>query len=282
MQLFYHGSGRLDLSRTVIMGILNVTPDSFSDGGRYQTPEKALERALEIQAQGAGILDVGPQSTRPGHVPVSPEEEISRLIPVLRLLQGRIHIPISVDTFYPDVAQAAIREGASILNDVSGRLDDGMMELAARTGAGLILMHAGDGADDTGDAAADILDTVRAFFEQALDRADSLGLARERLCLDPGIGFGKSREGDRRLVSNLQRLMAGLPEVALLVGASRKRVVGECGGESVPLGARLPGTLAFHSVAQWNGARILRVHDVAEAVRAAEVVDALMGEGAER
>lgn len=278
MQTFFHRSGHLDLDRTIVMGILNVTPDSFSDGGRYLLPEKALEHALQIQEQGAGILDVGAQSTRPGHIPVSPEEEKERLLPVLRLLKGPIRIPISVDTYYPDVAQAALLEGASILNDVSGRLDNGMMELAARTGAGLILMHAGDGADDTG-TGEDVLQTVRVFFERALDRAARVGLDPWQICLDPGIGFGKTRKGDRRLVSNLKRLTAGLPETALLVGASRKRVVGECGGETVPLCERLPGTLAFHSIAQWNGARILRAHDVAEAVRAAAVVDALMKEG---
>ena len=163
MQTFFHRSGHLDLDRTIVMGILNVTPDSFSDGGRYLLPEKALEHALQIQEQGAGILDVGAQSTRPGHIPVSPEEEKERLLPVLRLLKGPIRIPISVDTYYPGVAQAALLEGASILNDVSGRLDNGMMELAARTGAGLILMHAGDGADDTG-TGEDVLQTVRVFF----------------------------------------------------------------------------------------------------------------------
>ena len=278
MQTFFHRSGHLDLDRTIVMGILNVTPDSFSDGGRYLLPEKALEHALQIQEQGAGILDVGAQSTRPGHIPVSPEEEKERLLPVLRLLKGPIRIPISVDTYYPDVAQAALLEGASILNDVSGRLDNGMMELAARTGAGLILMHAGDGADDTG-TGEDVLQTVRVFFERALDRAARVVLDPRQICLDPGIGFGKTREGDRRLVSNLKRLTAGLPETALLVGASRKRVVGECVGETVPLCERLPGTLAFHSIAQWNGVRILRAHDVAEAVRAAAVVDALMKEG---
>ncbi len=282
MPEFWHREGRLSLNKTIVMGILNVTPDSFSDGGRYISPEKALERAIQIQEQGAGILDIGAQSTRPGHVPVSPEEEKTRLLPVLRLLKGRIHIPISVDTFYPAVAEVAIQEGVSILNDVSGHLDNGMMELAAGAGAGLILMHAGDGADDTGDAKEDVVRTVRLFFETALNRADRVGLDRRRICLDPGIGFGKTREGDRRLVSHLRRTMDGLPEVALLVGASRKRVVGECWEKEVPLADRLAGTLAIHSIAQWNGARILRAHDVAASVRAAAVVDALIGEGVEQ
>lgn len=278
---FWYRSGRLSLNSTVVMGILNVTPDSFSDGGRYASPEKALEHALEMQAQGAGILDVGAQSTRPGHVPVSPEEEWARLEPVLDRLRGRIRIPISVDTYYPAVAKAALVSGADILNDVSGDLHNGMMELAAETGAGLVVMHAGGGADDVGAAGADVVETVRRFFEEALARAAEVGLDRNRICLDPGIGFGKTREGDRRLVSSLPRLMLDLPDAAVLVGASRKRVVGDCAGKPVPLGERLPGTLAFHSIAQWNGARILRVHDVAEAVRAAAVVDELMREGAD-
>lgn len=281
MRELWYRSGRLSLNSTVVMGILNVTPDSFSDGGRYASPEKALEHALEMQAQGAGILDVGAQSTRPGHVPISPEEEWARLEPVLDRLRGRIRIPISVDTYYPAVAKAALVSGADILNDVSGDLYNGMMELAAETGAGLVVMHAGGGADDVGAAGADVVETVRRFFEKALARAAEVGLGRNRICLDPGIGFGKTREGDRRLVSSLPRLMQGLPDMAVLVGASRKRVVGDCAGEPVPLGERLSGTLAFHSIAQWNGARILRVHDVAEAVRAAAVVDELMREGAD-
>lgn len=217
---FWYRSGSLSLDSTVVMGILNVTPDSFSDGGRYASPEKALEHALEMQAQGAGILDVGAQSTRPGHVPISPEEEWARLEPVLDRLRGRIRIPISVDTYYPSVAKAALVSGADILNDVSGDLHNGMMELAAETGAGLVVMHAGGGADDVGAAGADVVETVRRFFEKALARAAEAGLGRNRLCLDPGIGFGKTREGDRRLVSSLPRLMQGLPDMAVLVGAS--------------------------------------------------------------
>ncbi len=281
MREFCHRSGRFSLDSTIVMGILNVTPDSFSDGGRYASPEKALEHALEMQAQGAGILDVGAQSTRPGHVPISPEEEWARLMPVLDRLRDRIRIPISVDTYYPAVAKAALASGAAILNDVSGDLHNGMMELAAETGAGLVVMHAGAGADDVGTAGIDVIDMVRRFFKEALARAAEAGLPQNRLCLDPGIGFGKTREGDRRLAASLPRVMEGLPDVAVLVGASRKRVVGDCAGAPVPLGERMPGTLAFHSIAQWNGARILRVHDVAEAVRAAAVVDELLKEGAD-
>ena len=265
--------GKLDLSHhTHIMGILNVTPDSFSDGGRYNTPEAALARALDIQAQGADILDIGAQSTRPGHTPVSAQEEWSRLEPVLRMLRGQVTIPLSIDTYYPEVAARALEAGAHILNDVSGSLENGMPEVAARYGAALVMMHAGAGADDEGQG--DPVTEVRRYFETALETAHRAGLPREAVCLDPGIGFGKARAGDAQLIARLPELLDGLPDTAVLVGASRKRVVGMwCGNP--PFEQRLPGTLAAHTLAQWNGAHILRVHDVEEAVQAARVTDAL-------
>ncbi len=273
MPYFAYRGGRLDLSHhTHIMGILNVTPDSFSDGGRYFTVDAAADHALEMQAQGADILDIGAQSTRPGHTPVPPGEEWRRLEPVLHALRGRLSIPISIDTYYPDVARRAAESGAHIFNDVSGDLHNGMLEEAARCGAGLILMHAGGGADaqDTADAVA----AVRQYFAAALTAAARAGLPSEAVCLDPGIGFGKPRTGDLELVARLPETLAGLPETAVLVGASRKRVVAACCGNPPPA-ERLPGTLALHTLAQWNGAHILRVHDVAAAVQAARVTDAL-------
>ena len=173
---FWYRSGSLSLDSTVVMGILNVTPDSFSDGGRYASPEKALEHALEMQAQGAGILDVGAQSTRPGHVPISPEEEWARLEPVLDRLRGRIRIPISVDTYYPSVAKAALVSGADILNDVSGDLHNGMMELAAETGAGLVVMHAGGGADDVGAVSYTHLSAFGVYYLHRWLRISVVGL----------------------------------------------------------------------------------------------------------
>ena len=256
---------------THIMGILNITPDSFSDGGRYDTVEAAVERALAIQAEGADVLDIGAQSTRPGHIPVTAEEEWSRLRPVLEVLSGRVTIPVSIDTYYPEVAARALEAGAHIINDVSGSLQNGMPGVAARYGAGLVMMHAGGGADDEG--GADAAGAVRAYFLEALEAAEQAGLAREAVCLDPGIGFGKPRLGDVQLIAQLPQVLAGLPETAVLVGASRKRVVGMwCGNP--PFEERLPGTLAIHTLAQWNGAHILRVHDVAPAVQAARVADA--------
>ncbi len=273
MPVFQYRGGALDLSRrTHIMGILNVTPDSFSDGGRYATAQAAVERALAIEAEGADILDIGAQSTRPGCTPISAEEEWARLEPVLEALRGRVHIPLSIDTYYPQVACRALDAGAHILNDVSGSLENGMPEVAARYGAGLVMMHAGGGADDEG--AADAVQDVRRYFGTALRAAEKAGLPREAVCLDPGIGFGKGRAGDAELIARLPALLEGLPDIAVLVGASRKRVVGMwCG--SPPFGERLPGTLAVHTIALWNGAHILRVHDVAAAVQAARVADAL-------
>ena len=272
MPVFLYRGGVLELSHhTHIMGILNITPDSFSDGGRYTHVDAAANRALTIQAEGADILDIGAQSTRPGHVPITAEEEWNRLRPVLEALRGRVTIPLSIDTYYPEVAARALEAGAHIINDVSGSLQNGMPDVAARYGAGLVMMHAGGGADDEG--GEDAVAAVRAYFLEALETAERAGLARAAVCLDPGIGFGKPRSGDVQLIARLPQVMAGLPETALLVGASRKRVVGMwCGNP--PFEERLPGTIALHTLAQWNGAHILRVHDVAPAVQAARVADA--------
>ena len=276
MPVWQHRNGKLDLNnRTAVMGILNITPDSFSDGGRYLDPDRAAARAMELEAEGADILDIGPQSTRPGHIPVSPDEELERLLPVLERLAGRLSIPISVDTYYPQVAQAALERGAAIINDVSGSLENGMPALAARCGAGLVMMHAGGGADDR--AEVDAVAVVRRYFQQALEAADRAGLPLSCVCLDPGVGFGKSGGGDLRLAARLTETTAGLPEVAVRVAASRKRAIGACCGNPPPAD-RLAGTLAFHTAAQLQGARILRVHDVKEAVQAARVTDAILRE----
>ena len=271
---FCAGSFRFPLGeRTYIMGILNVTPDSFSDGGRYFDRDAALSHAQEMEREGADILDIGAQSTRPGHTPVTAEEEWARLEPVLRNLRGRTALPLSVDTYYPSVAAAAVEAGAAIINDVSGSLENGMPRVAAETGAGLVMMHAGGGADDAG--RGDALEAVRRYFRTALEAAAAAGLPAERVCLDPGIGFGKDRAGDLALAARLGELTAEFPDTAVLVGASRKRVIASCCSPEPPAGERLAGTLAFHTVAQWNGAHILRVHDVAAAVQAARVADAL-------
>ncbi len=252
-------------SRTAVMGILNVTPDSFSDGGCFLDPQKAVLRAKEIESEGASILDIGAQSTRPGAVPISPEEEWARLEPVLTALRGVITIPVSVDTFYPFVAEQALLHGASILNDVSGSITNGFPALAARYGAGLILMAR---------EAASPFD-VRRCFEQSLAAAADAGLRDDQICLDIGIGFHASQDVDLAIVRCLPRLLQGLPKTAVLCGASRKRVIAHAAGDCPPA-ERLAGTLALHTAAQLAGATILRAHDVKEAVQAAAVADTLI------
>lgn len=259
----------LHLSRTAVMGIINLTPDSFVPASR-QTADTAVAAALHMAAQGAAVLDIGACSTRPGSTAVPPEEELRRLLPALTAIRRAVELPLSVDTTCPQTAKAALEAGADILNDVSGSLDSPLFELAAASGAALVVMHAGGGADDR--ALDDALPAVRRFFEAALQRAQAVGLPLQRLCLDPGIGFGKSLQGDRQLIANLPELLHGLPDVAVLVGASRKRVTAAEGDTAAD---RLEATLALHSLAQWGGAHLLRVHDVGEAVRAARAVDAL-------
>lgn len=274
MPCLRYAGGCLPLGeRAAVMGILNVTPDSFSDGGRYFGTEEALRRAREIEQEGADILDIGAQSTRPGHTPVSAGEEWARLQPILEGLRGRVGIPLSIDTYYPTVAEQALAAGAAIINDVSGGLENGMIAVAARYDAALVMMHAGGGADDTG--CGEALVAVRAFFDRALDQAVSGGLALEQVCLDPGIGFGKDRQGDLQLVARLPALLEDLPDVAVLVGASRKRVIAACCPDAPSPAERGAGTLALHTVAQWNGAHILRVHDVKAAAQAVRVTAAL-------
>ncbi|MBQ9414553.1 MAG: dihydropteroate synthase [Clostridia bacterium] len=265
MQEFHYRGGALSLTNTAVMGILNVTPDSFSDGGRFDRPDAALIRAAEIEREGAAILDIGGQSTRPGYTLLSPEEEWARLCPVLTNLT--VTIPVSVDTFYPAVAKRAIEAGASIINDVSGDLQNGMIPLAAATGAGLILLHAGDPQD------------AIAFFDEALQEAAKAGLREEQLCFDIGVGFGKTREQDLESIRNIPRLCQAYPTVPILCGASRKRVVAAAAGTTVPPVERLGGTVALHTAAQLSGARILRAHDVKESVQAATAIDSLMRGG---
>lgn len=278
MPCLQHRSGRLDLNmHTAVMGILNITPDSFSDGGKYTEISAAVAQAKQIEEDGADILDIGAQSTRPGHIPVTAEEEWNRLEPILKKIKSKVMIPISIDTYYPEVAAAALDAGAEIINDVSGSMKNYMPGVVARFGAGLIMMHAGGGADDLGNegTAAAMIADVHNYFEKAIEAAVKAGLHKEQICLDPGIGFGKSRLGDLAVIARLPELMRGLPPLALLIGASRKRVIASCCNPAPAVDERLAGTVAIHTVAQWKGAHILRVHDVKEAVQAARVTDAL-------
>ena len=253
--------------RTYIMGILNVTPDSFSDGGDYFAVENAVTRAREIVAEGADILDIGAQSTRPGALTLTEKEETARLIPVLEALEGTIPIPISVDTFFPGTAAAALKCGADIINDVTGFENPTMVRLASASDCGCILMCPGKETYPRG-----VVSDTHDYLVKGAARLTMAGIPKERICVDPGIGFGTTMEECIDLLRSTDRLR--LSDCAYLVGASRKRFIGETGGEDDPK-RRLPGTVAAHTVVQLAGADILRVHDVAAAVQAARVVDAI-------
>ena len=252
----------------LVMGVLNVTPDSFSDGGRFLDPATALAQAERIVAEGADILDVGAESTRPyGSVRISEEDELARLRPILPALT-RLGVPISIDTMKAGVAAWALDQGAAIANDVWGlHRDPAMARLAAARGVPVVVMHNRDAADP----AIDIMDDIAAFFTCSLAIADEAGLPRERIVLDPGIGFGKTAEQSMIALARLGELgRFGLP---ILVGASRKRFIASI-SPSEP-DQRIGGSLAAHLIAVQNGARIIRAHDVHETVQALRVAAAI-------
>ena len=284
MRLWRAGRYSLPLGeKTYIMAIVNVTPDSFSDGGKYFSAEQAIRRAMDAQDQGADIIDIGAQSTRPGFSPISAEEEAARLVPVLERLRGRLHVPVSIDTFYPSVALESLRLGADILNDVTGFSDPEMIAAAAGADCGCIVMHntavsilPDAPSHDAGHEAEPITERVRGFFDRRGAELVRAGIAVERICFDPGIGFGKTLEENMDLLANTHLLTDGL-DSAFLMAASRKRVIGAPCGDP-PFEQRMPGTIAAHTIAQCGGADILRVHDVPEAVQAARVADALLAQ----
>jgi len=252
----------LCLDRPLVMGILNVTPDSFSDGNRFFSLEAAVERALEMEREGADIIDIGGESTRPGAPAVGLAEELDRVVPVISALAGRISLPISVDTYKAGVARAACAAGAEIVNDVSGLFFDPAMAAAvAEADAGLVVMHTRGRPDrmqaDTG--YHDLVAEVRSYLADSLELAKAAGIRAGRIVVDPGIGFGKSPEGNLELIRRLSELrLLGRP---ILVGPSRKSFVGTALGRSG--GDRLFGTAAAVAVSILNGASIVRVHDVA-------------------
>lgn len=252
----------LSLQRPLIMGILNVTPDSFSDGGRFSNVEAAVAHALQMVEQGADIIDIGAESTRPGAPLISPDEELRRLLPVLEQLAGRIKLPISIDTWKAPVAEAALKAGAEIINDVSGlTFDPALAEVVARHRSGLVLMHTRGRPEtmqqDTG--YQDLLGEIADFLQASLQAALAAGCSPEQLVLDPGIGFGKDLAGNLEILRRLPEL-AGLG-YPLLLGTSRKRFIGTVLQQERPED-RLFGTAATVALAVAQGARILRVHDV--------------------
>ena len=271
------GRFEVALTRPLVMGIVNVTPDSFSDGGLCEDAERAIAHARELVLAGADIIDVGGESTRPGSDEVSPGEEARRVVPVIRALAEEIAAPLSIDTRHADVARQCVVAGASIINDVSGFRDPAMVELAAQCDAGLVVMHMLGEPKTMGSGPhyGDVVAEVRDYLASRAAALEAAGVARERIMLDPGIGFGKTTAHNLAILRRLGAIESvGYP---VLVGASRKRFVGELTDVAEPC-ERVAGSIA---VALWSssaGAAAVRVHDVAETVRAFRMWAALSGE----
>jgi len=274
-------SGKLVLGeRTLVMGVLNVTPDSFSDGGKFFDTERAVEQALGMERAGADLLDIGGESTRPGSVGISVQEELARVLPVLQALSGRMKIPVSIDTQKPEVAEAALDAGAYVINDISGlKSDPRIAEVAARRRVPLILIHM-RGEPRTmqiGPFAQNVIKDVMQGLRQSVVIARKSGVAKSQIILDPGIGFGKSFAQNYELLQKLPQLAKlGYP---LLVGASRKGFLGATlarDGKPAPPEGRIWGTAATVTASILNGAHIVRVHDVNEMVQVARVADCLL------
>lgn len=275
MERVITGHGELDLaSRVHVMGILNLTPDSFFDGGRYTGEDNAVRRGIALAEEGADLIDVGGESTRPGAGEVPEEEEYRRVIPVLRLLRKEIPVPVSIDTRKAAIARAALDEGADIINDVSGLEHDPDMPTVAREfGCPVIVMHM-KGTPETmqvNPGYGDVVSEINGYFHGRIEKLREAGIAESAILLDPGIGFGKRLADNLRILGGLEAFSVhGRP---LVVGPSRKRFIGDILGAEAD--GRLEGTLAACTAAVLHGASIIRVHDVREAARAVRVADAI-------
>ncbi len=264
-------------ARTQIMGVLNVTPDSFFDGGWHLDPGRAIECAYQMVEAGADLIDIGGESTRPGSEPVSAEEELRRILPPVRALVDKIQVPISVDTYKGDVAAEVLGEGVDLINDISGlSFDPRMASVVAGAGAGLVLTHIrGTPKTMQGDPRyADLVGEVRAYLQERILLAEAHGVHPEAIAVDPGIGFGKRVEHNLRLLHHLPEFhVLAKP---LLIGPSRKSFIGAI--LDLPVEERLEGTAAAIAIAIWQGAHIVRVHDVQAMVRVARMTDAIRRE----
>lgn len=271
---FLCGKFQLDMTRPHVMGIVNVTPDSFSDGGKYSSVDLAVEHALQLIAEGADILDIGGESTRPGADPVSLDEELRRVIPVIEALSKITTVPISIDTYKPEVMRAAIQAGADIVNDICALREDGALEIVANSNAGVCLMHM-QGIPQTMQINPQYTDVVAEVKQFLADRVEAClvhGIARARIMLDPGFGFGKTTAHNVALIQHLGSFVElGFP---LLVGLSRKSVLGRIAGGDEQ--QRLHAGLAASVISVMKGAKIVRVHDVKATVDALKVVAAVM------
>lgn len=263
--------------RTLVMGVLNVTPDSFSDGAQFLSPEKALDHAEQMLAEGADIIDVGGESTRPGAVVISPEEELQRVLPIIEELARRTTVPISIDTTKAVVARAALDAGAAIVNDISAlRFDFHVADEVAKSGAGLVLMHS-RGTPATMQRlppVADIMEEVTSSLRSSVAMAERRGVKRESIVVDPGIGFGKTQEQNIELIARVDQLAQVFPDFPILIGTSRKSFIGRL-LDNAPVTDRLQGTMASITAAVLRGVHIVRVHDVKAAVETLRVADAI-------
>ena len=270
--------GRLDFSAgCVVMGVLNVTPDSFSDGGQFFDIDKAIEHGLKMAADGAAIIDVGPESTRPGSKPVSASEQIKRAVPVIKTLSKKVNVPISIDTYNYEVAEASLEAGAGMINDITALSDERMGELAAKQQVPVVLMHM-QGTPATMQIEPkykDVVKEVLQFLLERAKRAEQFGIPKERIFIDPGIGFGKTTEHNLLLLKNIDEFVAAGYRV--LVGASRKSFIGKLTGKEEPA-ERIFGTAATVALAITAGVSIVRVHDVAEMVDVVKVIEAVGGQ----
>ncbi len=275
----------LDLdSRVLVMGVLNLTPDSFSDGGEFIDPVRAVERAHEIEAEGADILDIGGESTRPGSTQISVDEELNRVMPVLEKLMGNLRIPISIDTTKSEVARGAIELGAEIINDISGlRFDPKIADIAAKTGAAIVLMHSRGTPEimqqlpPPDDVFLEVLSGLRWAVDQAIER----GVGREKIIIDPGLGFGKTPQQNLQLIYGLDRIITEF-DLPLLIGPSRKSFIKHTLDRLMNASIRhadregVAGTAASVVISILRGARIVRVHDVAEMVAVVRLTEAML------
>lgn len=263
----------LDLSRAAIMGILNITPDSFSDGGAFIRPDNAIVHAIRMVEEGADVIDVGGESTRPGAQPVSVKEEMNRVVPVIKALQEQIRVPISIDTSKPEVMCAAVAAGAGFINDVRALREEGALATAADLGVPVCLMHMqGEPRTmQTNPRYENVVSDVREFLRRRIEAAVRAGIARDKIIVDPGFGFGKSVDHNLELLRNLQAFKE--LEAPILVGLSRKAVIGK--SLNLPVDRRVYASVALALTAVRNGARIVRAHDVVatrDAVQMLEVV----------
>lgn len=259
--------------RTYIMGILNITADSFFDGGKWNSPQRALEHALQMERDGADILDIGAQSTRPGHIPMTDAEELAVLQTYLPQIAEKVKIPISIDTFFPRVAEYALANGASIVNDVSGVFHTDMAQVVKAHSAGWVVMHSGKSdSDNAVQYKNGVVEDVKAFFSEMQEKCLSIGISPEQLCYDIGIGFGKERTDDMALLRHLAEIKQ--PNRALMTALSCKRVIAQYTGADGE--ERLFGTLSANTLAIAGGTDFIRVHHVRENKLAAKMADAIV------